>query len=87
MNIEDKDITLSIRRYYKTGWNIAFFQSIKEFKDSLRCDEKSMAYLKAELGGLDGECDDSYSFDDFLEAYCRKCRKYEVTFGYIPEEE
>ncbi|MBT4111486.1 hypothetical protein HOE37_06520 [Candidatus Woesearchaeota archaeon] len=84
-NLEDSNLPLTIKREYKTGWNISFFSSIQEFEDSVRCDQACMHYLKSELGALDSDCDDSYDLTDFLEVYTRKCITYSVTYGNFPE--
>ena len=56
-------------------------------KSSIMCDKTCMDYLKAELGTLDSDCDDAYSFNDCLEVYCRKCRNYSITLGDMPDME
>ncbi len=76
-----KDLPVTIKRRYKTGVNIAHFETAQLFYDSILCDEPCMSYLKTELGALDSDCGDHYSFEDMLEVYCRKSIHSEVHVG------
>jgi len=86
-NLRMRDIEhlpITIKRNYKEGLNIAYFSSTRAFYDSILCDKTCMDYLKGELGALDSDCDDQYSFDEMLEVYCRKAYEFEVSVGELP---
>ena len=82
-----RDLPVTSKRVYKTGMNSAHFESAQLFYDSILCDEPCMRYLKNELGSLDSDCDDKYSFEDMLEVYCRKSIHSEIHVGEPLEDQ